>query len=72
VVNSDVFVRSGPSKKFGQVGTVHGGTEVNVVDEDGGWLKVSFAGGSGWVYERFLSRSGGGDVAEAETGAAPF
>lgn len=72
VVRSDVFVRSGPSKRYGQVGTVTGGTKVNVVGEDGGWLKVSFAGGSGWVYQRFLAPARGDEVAEADTGRAPF
>lgn len=71
VVKSDVFVRSGPSRSYGRVGTVTGGTEVNVTDESGGWLKVSFAGGSGWVYQRYLAPAGGA-VAELETGAAPF
>ncbi len=72
VARSDVFVRSGPSKRYGQVGTVTGGTKVNVVGEDGGWLKVSFAGGSGWVYQRFLAPARGDEVAEADTGRAPF
>jgi hypothetical protein len=71
VVRSDVFVRSGPSKSYGQVGTLTGGTELTVTDEDGGWLKVSFAGGTGWVYQRYLAPAGR-DVAEAETGPAPF
>jgi hypothetical protein len=71
VVRSDVFVRSGPSKRYGQVGTLTGGTELTVTDEDGGWLKVNFAGGTGWVYQRYLAPAST-EVAEAETGAAPF
>lgn len=71
LVSSDVFVRSGPSKNSGKVGTVQGGARVNVLGEDGGWMKISFAGGSGWVYQRYLSAVGE-DVAEADTGAAPF
>lgn len=71
VVSSDVFVRSGPSKSYGKVGTVHGGTRVNVTSEDGRWLQVSFAGGSGWVYQRYLSPAGE-EVAEADIGRAPF
>lgn len=71
IVSSDVFVRSGPSKNYGKVGTVQGGTRVNVTSENGGWLQVSFAGGSGWVYQRYLSPLGE-EVAEADTGRAPF
>ena len=71
LVRSDVFIRSGPSKNSGKVGTVQGGARVNVLGEDGGWMKVSFAGGSGWVYQRYLSPVGE-EVAEADTGAAPF
>lgn len=72
IVRSDVFVRSGPSKNAGRAGTVTGGTAVNVTDEQGGWMKISFAGGSGWVYQRYLAHSNDGDVAEADTGRAPF
>jgi len=72
VVRSDVFVRSGPSKTYGQIGTVRGGAQVNVTGEDGGWLKISFSGGSGWVYQRYLAPAGGSEVAEADTGRAPF
>jgi len=71
IVSSDVFVRSGPSKSYRQVGTVQGGARVNVTDEDGGWLKVSFAGGSGWIYQRYLTPIGE-EVADADTGRAPF
>lgn len=71
VVSSDVFVRSGPSKSFGKVGTVPGGTRVNVTSQDNGWLQVSFAGGSGWVYQRYLSPLGE-KVAAADPGRAPF
>lgn len=72
VVKSDVFVRSGPSKRYGQVGTVTGGTQVTVSGADGGWLKVSFNGTSGWVYQRYLARADNGEVAEVETARAPF
>ena len=68
VVSSDVFVRSGPSKSYDRLGTVTRGTEVRVDGEDGGWLKVSFAGGSGWVYQRYLTPARGEQVAER----APF
>jgi uncharacterized protein YgiM (DUF1202 family) len=72
IVSADVFVRSGPAKSYGQVGTVPRGTQVNVTGSDGSWMKISYAGGSGWVYQRYLARSGGDDVAEADTGRAPF
>lgn len=71
IVSSDVFLRTGPSKNYEKVGTVQGGTRVNVTSEDGGWLQVSFAGGSGWVYQRYLSPVGE-EIAEADTGRAPF
>lgn len=72
VVSTDVFVRSGPSKNNRQLGTARAGTEVRVSDEQGGWMKVSFAGGSGWVYQRYLEPARVDRVAEAETGRAPF
>jgi uncharacterized protein YgiM (DUF1202 family) len=71
IVRSDVFVRSGPSKSYGKLGTATGGTEVQVIGEHGGWLKVSFSGGTGWVYQRYLAPADR-VVAEADTTAAPF
>lgn len=72
IVRSDVFVRSGPAKSYGQIGTIHGGMQVNVTDKSAGWFRISFSGGSGWVYQRYLTPTGGEDVAEADTGRAPF
>ncbi len=72
VVSTDVFVRSGPSKNNRQLGTARAGTEVRVSDEQGGWMKVNFAGGTGWVYQRYLQPARVDQVAEAETGQAPF
>lgn len=72
IVRSDVFVRSGPAKSYRQVGTIEGGARVAVTDADGGWLEINFSGGSGWVYQRYLTPTGGEEVAEAETGRAPF
>lgn len=71
LVRSDVFVRKGPSKRYGTIGTVTGGTKVRVTGEDAGWLRVSYNGGSGWVYQRYLSPMGE-EVAENTTGRAPF
>ena len=72
VVRSDVFVRSGPSKRSGNIGTVTSGTQINVTGAKGGWLKVSFKGKSGWVYKSVLARVRSEQVAEADTGSAPF
>jgi len=72
VVRNDVFVRSGPSKNNRQLGTVTAGTKVRVSDEQSGWMKVSFAGGSGWVYQRYLEAAQVEAVAEADIGKAPF
>jgi uncharacterized protein YgiM (DUF1202 family) len=72
VVSTAVFVRSGPSKNNRKLGTVTAGTEVRVSDEQGGWMKVTFAGGSGWVYQRYLEAAPVAEVAEAEIGNAPF
>jgi hypothetical protein len=72
VVKSDVFVRSGPSKRYGEIGTATGGMQLTVTGEEGGWLKVGYKGGSGWVYQSFLAPVRGEAVAEADTGRAPF
>lgn len=72
VIRSDVSVRSGPSKSSSRIGTVSGGTQVTVTDESGGWMKVRFAGGWGWIYQRYLAPSTGEEVAVADTGRAPF
>jgi uncharacterized protein YgiM (DUF1202 family) len=72
IVRTDVFVRSGPSKNTGRLGTVTAGTKVMVSDERSGWLKVTYAGRSGWVYQRYLTSAGAEEVAEADIGRAPF
>ncbi len=72
VVRSDVFVRSGPSKSSSRLGTLTTGTDVWVSGEQGGWMQVSFAGGAGWVYQRYLEAAHIDEVAEADTGQAPF
>lgn len=72
VASTDVFFRSGPSSNSSRLGTITAGTDVWVSGEDGGWMKVSFAGGSGWVYQRYLKSAHVEEVAEADTGRAPF
>jgi uncharacterized protein YgiM (DUF1202 family) len=72
VVRSDVFVRSGPSKSYAQLGTVRTGTPVSVTDESGGWMQIAYSGGTGWVYQRYVSPARAEVVAVADEGSAPF
>lgn len=61
---ADVNVRSGPGNAFPASGTLARGTEVEVLDERLGWLKVRLPDGQeGYVYRKWL--------AAAETTAAP-
>jgi tetratricopeptide (TPR) repeat protein len=61
---ADVNVRSGPGNAFPASGTLARGTEVEVLDERLGWLKVRLPNGQeGYVYRKWL--------AAAETTAAP-
>jgi tetratricopeptide (TPR) repeat protein len=61
---ADVNVRSGPGNAFPASGTLARGTEVEVLDERLGWLKVRLPDGrEGYVYRKWLAAS--------ETTAAP-
>lgn len=59
-------VRSGPRKTTPQIFALKGGTEVNAIKEDNGWILVDAGKGRiGWVYHKFL-RPAGADQLQAE------
>ncbi|APF41271.1 SH3 domain-containing protein [Neomicrococcus aestuarii] len=49
-----VFFRTGPGNTYAKVGTIAGGASVLVDGEQGGWLRVTYQGKVGWVYQTFL------------------
>lgn len=49
-----VFFRTGPGNTYAKVGTIAGGASVLVDGEQGGWLRVTYQGQVGWVYQTFL------------------
>ncbi|HZY68280.1 MAG TPA: SH3 domain-containing protein [Devosia sp.] len=49
-----VNVRAAASKSSSTVGVLQAGTPVNMGENRGGWIYVTFAGGDGWVYSDFL------------------
>jgi hypothetical protein len=55
-----VNVRAGASKSAAKIGVLQAGAQVLMGGSDGGWVKVQFEGGSGWVYKSYLA--GGGAI----------
>jgi SH3-like domain-containing protein len=55
VASSGVTVRSGPAKGHKALFNLSGGSEVSVLDESKGWLKVQDAEGrTGWAYKSYI------------------
>jgi len=55
VAGSGVTVRSGPGKSNKSLFNLSGGTEVSVLDESKGWLKIKDAQGrTGWAYKSYI------------------
>ena len=48
-------VRSGPSSQTSVVGRLLQGEQVAVVEEQGGWMRVSMSDGEGWAYSSYLA-----------------
>ena len=50
-----LYVRSGPGSGYSKVATLKRGAVVTKYDHSGGWWKVKFSGGTGYVYKTYLS-----------------
>ncbi|MBC8532344.1 SH3 domain-containing protein [Gehongia tenuis] len=64
VTASALNVRSGPSTGYGVMGTLRKGAAVSVYEQMGGWYKIAYNGGVGYVSGDYLSysASGGGST----------
>jgi len=63
VKNATVDLRTGKAAIYPSAGTLAKGTEVTVVSRDSGWVQVTAAGKTGWVFEGSLSADRvGGDI----------
>ncbi len=58
-VTNDLNVRSGPGTGYGVVMTLPAGAEVGVIGCNGGWCRVSFGSGEGFVSASYLAGDGG-------------
>lgn len=54
VTASALNIRSGPSSGYRVMGTVARGTRLRLLGTSGNWTKVSFNGGTGYGYSRYL------------------
>lgn len=55
VAGSGVTVRSGPGKSHKQLFNLAGGSEVTVLDDSKGWLKIKAEDGrTGWAYQSYI------------------
>jgi Bacterial SH3 domain len=56
--NGDNFlsVRTGPGTGFGEIDRLYTGNKVRICSSQGKWLKITYGGGRGWVYGRYVAR----------------
>ncbi|MEM7553155.1 MAG: peptidoglycan-binding protein [Cyanobacteria bacterium P01_A01_bin.84] len=57
VVASRLNIRSGPSTRYGVVGSLTRGQRVSLSDERNGWYKLKTSVGSRWISGRYISFS---------------
>jgi uncharacterized protein YraI len=69
LTTADVNLRSGPGTKYDVVTTIPKGTKVNVVGQEGGWLKVESKQGNkpGYISEKYARPLETQQVAQAKT-----
>lgn len=51
---SPVNVRAGSNKDAQIIGALQSGQEVEKLGQEGGWVKISYEGQEGWVYEKYV------------------
>lgn len=79
--STPVNVRSGPGTDQGVIGSLNQGSMIEVTGEQGGWYKIKFNGGEGWVFgdlttataplQQPAAASGGSGSGAAPINAAP-
>lgn len=53
-------VRTGPGTGYGRIGGLSCGQVVSYSSEQGGWLKISYAGKAGWICKQYTTPVSGG------------
>lgn len=54
---SPVNVREGGGNSYPVIGALTAGEAVEKLGQEGSWVKISYKGSVGWVYEKYLSAS---------------
>lgn len=54
---SPVNVREGGGNSYSVIGALTAGEAVEKLGQEGSWVKISYKGSVGWVYEKYLSTS---------------
>ncbi|HWP98099.1 MAG TPA: SH3 domain-containing protein [Syntrophomonadaceae bacterium] len=57
VSGNSVYVRSGPGTSYGSIGSLSKNTSINILERQGGWVKISYGNTTGWVAEYLTSQS---------------
>ena len=57
VTGSVVNVRSGPGTSYRRVAQLKRSNGAHELSRSNGWVQISFAGGSGWMFGKYLSKS---------------
>lgn len=57
ITGNSVYVRSGPGTSYGSIGSLSRNASINILERQGGWVKISFGNTTGWVAEYLTSQS---------------
>lgn len=64
VATNGLRVRSGPGTGFSVIGTLSNGAVLQVLEQDGTWIKVKIPSGDGWVAKEFVQITPGNEVSQ--------
>ena len=66
--NKWVNVRSGPSTGYAKIGTAAKGKQYKILGTSGNWYKVQYGSKEGWIYNAYVSTTGGSGTATTGVG----
>ena len=66
--NKWVNVRSGPSTGYAKIGTAAKGKQYKILGISGNWYKVQYGSKEGWIYNAYVSTTGGSGTATTGVG----
>lgn len=70
VTTNGLRVRSGPGTEFSVIGTLSNGAVLQVLEQDGNWIKVKTPSGDGWVANEFVQITSRNEVSQKKNSSS--